>query len=129
MSYTLVLVGGSGQRFGLALGYLNLLGACAMPSHVVVIYAEGAGGAPNRVTTQMRARLQFGEPNMTFVEQLPFSAQDGGADTAIGDCIANLSESTLFPLCFSEAEARTSIARGFYAMPKLASVVYHAQLA
>jgi hypothetical protein len=129
MSYTLVLVGGTGQRFGLALGYLNLLGACAMPSHVVVIDAEGSGGAPNRVTTQMRALLQFGEPNMTFVEQLPFSAQDGGADTAIGNCIANLGESTLFPLCFSELEARTSIARGFYAMPKLASVVYHAQLA
>jgi hypothetical protein len=129
MSYTLVLVGGTGQRFGLALGYLNLLGACAMPSHVVVIDAEGTGSAPNRVTRQMRDLLQFGEPNMRFVDHLPFYARDHGADTTIASCVARLHESTLFPLCFSEVEARTSIAQGFYAMPKLASVVYHAQLA
>jgi hypothetical protein len=129
MSYTLVLVGGTGQRFGLALGYLNLLGACTMPSQVVVIDAEGLGSAPNRVTRQMRDLLQFGEPNMRFIDHLPFYARDGGGDATIGNCIARLSESRLFPLCFSESEARTSIAQGFYAMPKLASVVYHAQLA
>jgi len=60
MSYTLVLVGGTGQRFGLGLGYLNLLGIAKMPDRVVVVDAEGASGT-NRVTTTASSSSDLGK--------------------------------------------------------------------
>ena len=40
MAYTLVLVGGTGQRFGMVVGYLNVLGILDPPERVVIIDAD-----------------------------------------------------------------------------------------
>ena len=121
MSYTLVLVGGTGQRFGLGLGYLNLLGIAAMPDRVVIVDAEGANVA-NRVTAQTERLLRFGQPNFQIKRILPYPAT-GGRAANLAHCVEHAG-SQLFPLCYDEEETERKIEEGFYATPKLAALVF-----
>lgn len=125
MSYTLVLVGGTGQRFGLGLAYLNLLGIAVMPDRVVVVDAEGVN-AQNPVSTSLRRLLTFGHPEMSFKAVLPYPG-NGESDFTVAQCI-EVGGSELFPLCYTSDEAGTKIGEGFYAQPKLAALVFRGLL-
>lgn len=121
MSYTLVLVGGSGQRFGLGLGYLNLLGLAKMPSRVLVIDAE----KENAVTERARDLLRYANPGVHFKHINPYRAS--ASNPTIASCI-DIAASDLFPLLISEEEAAVSVKNGFYASPKLAATIFRAML-
>lgn len=121
MSYTLVLVGGTGQRFGLALGYLNLLGIAAMPDRVVIVDAEGAT-SQNQVTATAERLLRFGQSNVQIKRILPYPAT-GGAGATLARCVEHAG-SDLFPLCYDPTEAERRIDEGFYAVPKAAALIF-----
>lgn len=121
MSYTLVLVGGTGQRFGLALGYLNLLGIASMPDRVVIVDAEGAT-SQNQVTATAERLLRFGQPDFQIKRILPYPAT-GGAGATLARCV-DPAGSELFPLCYDPIEAERRIDEGFYAVPKAAALVF-----
>ncbi|HEU4726628.1 MAG TPA: hypothetical protein VFT22_02025, partial [Kofleriaceae bacterium] len=123
MSYTLVLVGGTGQRFGLGLGYLNLLGIARMPDRVVVVDAEGASGT-NPTTIAAKKLLQFGQASTRYQQFRPYPGRSAGdRDLTVTQCV-DTGGSELFPLCYGEDEARLAISEGFYATPKLAAPVF-----
>lgn len=121
MSYTLVLVGGTGQRFGLALGYLNLLGIASMPDRVVIVDAEGAT-SQNQLTATTERLLRFGQPGFQPTRILPYPETGGGAAT-LARCVDHAG-SELFPLCYDPKEAERRIDEGFYAVPKTAALVF-----
>src|SRR5262245_56831154 len=129
--YTLVLVGGTGQRLGLTLGYLNLLGAAEMPDRVVIVDAEGAANdETNLVAQRTRDLLQFGSQQRRIDLVVPYRLPEGklaGSSLSIANCI-DVSGSYLFPLCITEAEERRSVEKGFYANPKMASLVFRTLL-
>lgn len=129
MSYTLVLVGGTGQRFGLGLGYLNLLGVAKMPDRVVIVDAEGTRG-PNPVTAMAEKLLRFGRtPDLLRFKRIPPYPKEGVAldRLTVSQCVDH-EGSDLFSLCYSDDEQRLSISQGFYAVPKLAALVFRALL-
>lgn len=125
MTYTLVLVGGTGQRFGLALGYLNLLGIATMPDRVVIVDAEGAT-THNRVTAEAEALLRFGQPALQIKRHKPYP-KTGGAAASLARCVDHAG-SELFPLCYDAVEAERRIDEGFYAVPKAATLAFRALL-
>src|SRR5690349_14530191 len=122
MSYTLVLVGGTGQRFGLGLGYLNLLGIAKMPDRIVVVDAEGAS-RPNPVTTTAAKLLRFGQASISFKHIRPYPSNGSTGELTVSHCVET-GGSELFPLCYSTDETKLSISDGFYATPKLAALVF-----
>jgi hypothetical protein len=124
MPYVLVLVGGTGQRFGLGLGYLNLLGIAEMPERVVIVDAEGARSI-SPVSELTKQLLVFGQPNEEAPSVLaPYNdSGQAGAIATIQRCITTRG-SALFPLTITEEEASLEIQEGFYAVPKLAAVVF-----
>ncbi len=125
MSYTLVLVGGTGQRFGLGLGYLNLLGAVVRPSRVLIVDAEGKGvDSANSVTQLMRRYLGFGSEDIQIDHVKPYITPHTASPT-VRD-VVDVGNSQVFDLLVSEGEQRLAIERGFYAVPKMASVVFRA---
>lgn len=122
-SYTLVLVGGTGQRFGLGLGYLNLLGVAQMPDRVVVVDAEGAGIVTD-VTATAKRLLSFGQASVRYQHLRPYPGKAmAERDLTLAHCV-DVGGSELFPLCYSEDEARLPISEGFYATPKLAATAF-----
>jgi len=121
--YTLVLVGGTGQRFGLGLGYLNLLGVAQMPDRIIVVDAEGASVATD-VTATAKRLLTFGQASVRYQHLRPYPGKAAGErELTVMHCV-DVSGSELFPLCYSDDEARLSISEGFYATPKLAATVF-----
>ncbi len=124
--YTLVLVGGTGQRFGLTIGLLNLLGCCALPDRTVILDAEGSGDtAGNPVTDGVDQLLRWGKPRAAFDRVPPYPKIDAKGGVTIGNCVST-ERSDLFPLCVTEDEARKPLTSGFYANPKVAAIVFRA---
>lgn len=133
MAYTLVLVGGSGQRFGVVVGWLNVLGLLEPPSRVVIVDAEGAPGHPARLRTDPEYLLKFGAKTCKVVRYLPYSSSDQGlsqepaARRAI--CAYELVQhmgSPFWDICLAPGpvEQQLDIRQGFYARPRLASTVF-----
>src|SRR5688572_16653848 len=120
MSYTLILIGGSGQRFGLALGLLNLLGRCTLPRRIVVLDAEGTGaGGVNAVTQNMDRLLRWGQEHVPLDRIPPYPPAPGGdlSSLTMERCIGT-ENSEVFGISMDAREEALSVERGFFANPK-----------
>ncbi len=126
--YTLVLVGGTGQRFGLTVGLLHLLGIAELPESVIILDAEGSRrDQRNPVTEGVDRLLRWGRPDLRIDRIAPYAGGSGNGAVDVSDAVG-AAGSRLFPLCLTTEEEGLGIERGFFANPKTASVVFRALL-
>lgn len=125
MGYTLVLVGGSGQCFGVVVGWLNVLGILDPPSRVVIVDAEGASGQQTTLKKdyQLEYLLKFSNPDCRVVRYPPFKPGQGGVSANI---LIEHVKSPFWDLCLSRGkdEQERDVREGFFARPRLASTVF-----
>lgn len=118
-NYTLILVGGTGQRVGLMLGYLNVLGLAAVPRSVIVVDAD------DQHRDTLTRLLSFGNPDTTVSYQKPFAA----VGVAKVSSLVRPTGSKFWDICMEPADRDMPVSDGFYARPQVASVVFNASMA
>lgn len=127
MNYTLILIGGTGQRFATVLGWLNMLGLAAPPRRTVVIDAEGTG-YHSGVSDELSHLLRFGEiapnPGNRFASIAPYSGNRGATPSVE----LGVPQGDLWRLALSRDEAELQIELGFMANPKVAATIFGHQL-
>ena len=120
--YTLILVGGTGQRVGLMLGYLNVLGLATPPRRTIVVDAD------NRHRARLMELLTFGHhPEEARVDYFEPFAQSAGS-ARVSDLV-RATGSKFWDICMEEGDRDMPVDDGFYARPQVASVVFNASLA
>lgn len=120
MAYDLILVGGTGQRFGLVMGWLNVLGLAEMPRKTLILDAEGVG-YKSPVSERLRRLLTYAQPvRKTVKHQPPFSGDFESTPWSELDH----PNSDLWRLLFTKHEEALKISRGFMANPKIAATVF-----
>ena len=113
--YTLVLVGGTGQRIGIALGYLNVLGLASVPRRVIVIDAD------DQFQSKLTQLLSFGGGcEVNYLR--PFAANEGRGHEL--SAIVSSSGSKFWDACVEPDDRDMSVKQGFFARPQLASVLF-----
>ena len=118
MTCTLCLVGGTGQRVGAMLGYLNILGAAQPPDRVFVVDADDANAKT------LTSLLEYGRSGTTQVTyHSPYGQGQDGA--RVNDLVAHAG-SRFWEVCVEPGDRELGLNKGFYARPQLASLVYNA---
>lgn len=134
-----ILIGGTGQRFGVVLGWLGLMGLAQVPRRTLVLDAEGTV-YDSETSDTLRELFQFAQRKQIFFRFSPpydTGAVAGAGRDAYGAGVQNADAvpakaaignptSDLWKLCFTEHEAELDIHTGFMANPKVASSVFSA---
>ena len=119
MSYSLILVGGTGQRFGVALGYLYNLGLAPAPKHIFVIDAEGHSESKGSVTDQLETLF---DASVKVERILPYQRKTA-EQVRFKHAVAHYGH-PLWPLCFTTEDEELNLTHGFYAKPKIAATTF-----
>lgn len=145
MSYTLVLIGGTGQAFGATVAGLSALGLLEPPDSILIVDAEGRSGNETAFSKQVdqllaiAKRHQPGVASATRMAPFDIAGSTPGATTLASRVLKDKETGKLFELCFDEFEAGTAkhpalpkefvIDEGFMARPNVAAAVMGAAFA
>jgi hypothetical protein len=117
--YNLVLVGGTGQQFGVVLGWLNQLGLITPPNKLAIVDAD----VNNPNFTKATEGLSFANPNFEHFHIQPYEGQ--GEEVNLKQELAITSQnSPLLDLLFTQDESNMNLRQGFFANPKLGSTIF-----
>lgn len=120
--YDLILVGGTGQRFGMVLGWLCLLGLAKPPRQILIIDAEDE----EKSITAKNLKLVFSwfVEDENFQRYTPYLLSAGNKVGDQLDLAQNQQSKKIWDLCFTQQETDEVIEQGFMANPKLGATVF-----